>query len=57
MNHLPENERYVLDMLAEGSELSQWDSRIRMKSWGQAMLGTDTLPLRRDQRDTVWGMG
>lgn len=57
MNHLPENERYVLDILAKGSELSQWDSRIRMKSWGQAMLGTDTLPLRGDQRDTGWGMG
>ena len=29
MNHLPENIKYVLDMLAKGSQLSQWGSRLR----------------------------
>lgn len=27
MNHLPENLKYVLDMLSKGSQLSQWGSR------------------------------
>lgn len=29
-------------MLAKGSQLNQWGSRVRMKRWGQAMVATDS---------------
>lgn len=36
------NRRYVLDTWTKGSQLSQWGSRARMESWGQARVGTTT---------------
>lgn len=36
------NRRYVLDTRTKGSQLSQWGSRARMESWGQARVGTTT---------------
>lgn len=46
------NIRCTLDTWTKGSQVIRWGSRVRMESWGQATVGTETA-IKGAQRDRL----